>query len=99
MRLVITEPAEDDLKKIVRYVSAENPTAAERVYREIKIAIFGLLDFPQQGKAGRIFNTRELVLSGLPFVIVYNVNEITVTILAIFHAKMDLTKHMEDRTP
>jgi plasmid stabilization system protein ParE len=98
MQIIITKSAEDDLSSIVLYVTVQNPMAAERIYNDIKGNIFGLLEFPQKGRVGRIANTRELVMAGLPFIIVYSVNELAVTILAVFHAKMDLTQHLEDRT-
>lgn len=97
MRLVITEPAENDLKSIVRYITAQNPGAAERVYREIRAAAFGLIEFPQKGRAGRVTDTRELILADLPFAIVYNVTKDEVIWLGVFHLKMDLTKRIEDR--
>jgi toxin ParE1/3/4 len=44
-----------------------------------------LTQFPLRGRAGKRDGTRELVLSPLPYMIVYTVNEETVHVVRILH--------------
>ena len=89
--LVIAEPAARDLEGIVDYIAQDNPVAAERVYRAIVGAAQKLPQFPALGRPGRHPETRELSVSGLPYLIVYEDSAEAVTILAVFHTSRDLT--------
>ena len=44
-----------------------------------------LLDHPNLGRAGRVRGTRELVISGSPFVVIYRVRFDQVQILRVLH--------------
>jgi plasmid stabilization system protein ParE len=44
-----------------------------------------LTDYPEIGRAGRKADTRELVLSGLPYIAIYRLREQTVEVLRILH--------------
>lgn len=96
-RLVITEPAERDLDSIIDYIALDNPAAAEKVTRAILAAVRRLGDFPDMGPPGVLSDTRELSVSGLPYVIVYEVTADTVTVLAVFHGARDLARALADR--
>jgi toxin ParE1/3/4 len=43
--------------------------------------------FPHIGRAGRILATREWIVSGLPYIIVYTIDETrdVITIIGVFH--------------
>jgi toxin ParE1/3/4 len=86
MRLVWTWPAARDLDSIGDYISQENPRAAERVVNRIRDAAANLADFPLLGREGRVVDTRELVISSTPFILVYRAREDRVEILAVFHS-------------
>lgn len=96
-RLVIAEPAACDLESIVDYIALDNPVAAEGVYRGIVAAAQKLPQFPAIGRPGRHPETRELSVSGLPYLIVYEVGAETVTILAVFHTARDLAQALQER--
>jgi toxin ParE1/3/4 len=96
-RLVIAEPAAHDLESIVDYIALDNPVAAEGVYRGIVAAVQKLPQFPALGRPGRHPETRELSVSGLPYLIVYEVSAEAVTILAVFHTARDLTQALMQR--
>ena len=96
-RLVIAEPAARDLEGIVDYIALDNPAAAEGVYRGIITAAHKLPQFPSLGRPGRHPETRELSVSGLPYLIVYEVSGEAVTILAVFHTSRDLAQAMRER--
>lgn len=96
-RLLIAEPAARDLEGIVDYIALDNPIAAESVYRGIVAAAQKLPQFPALGRPGRHPETRELSVSGLPYLIVYEVGAEAVTILAVFHTVRDLAQALRER--
>jgi toxin ParE1/3/4 len=95
--LVIAEPAARDLEGIVDYIALDNPVTAENVYRRIVRAMERLPEFSDLGRPGRHPDTRELSVSGLPYLIVYEVSTEAVTILAVFHSSRDLARALPDR--
>jgi toxin ParE1/3/4 len=97
VRLVFAEPAARDLDDIIDYIAFDDPRAAEKVYRAVVTAATRLGDFPNIGHAGRVPGTRELSVTSLPYIIVYEVGGEAITVLAIFHAARDLARAMEAR--
>jgi toxin ParE1/3/4 len=86
MRLRWTQPAARDFTHICDYTrERDGPTAARRVALAIYEGVSSLTHFPQRGRPGRRLNTRELVLSGLPFVVVYRIREEVIEINRILH--------------
>ncbi len=78
-----------DVRRIVRFIAADNPVAAQRIGRELLLAGDSLATFPRRGRSGRQHGTRELVAVA-PYVIVYRTaDDGTVTILRIWHAAQD----------
>jgi len=73
MTLRWSPEAAADFAAIVGYIRKQNPSAAERVAHTIYDGIGSLASFPKRGRPGRIKDTRELVLSPLPFIVVYRV--------------------------
>ena len=55
-----------DLRAIKAYIAEENPAAAERVIASIHSETSLLINQPAIGRAGRIADTRELVISQYP---------------------------------
>ena len=96
-RLVIADPAASDLGAILDYIAEDDPLAAERVYRGIASSAERLPEFPGLGRPGRYPETRELSIAGLPYLIVYEVGNDTVTLLAVFHTSRDLAQVMQAR--
>lgn len=74
------------------YIALDNPVAAEGVYRGIVAAAQKLPQFPALGRPGRHPETREMSVSGLPYLIVYEVGADAVKILAIFQNARDLAR-------
>jgi toxin ParE1/3/4 len=97
MQLVFAQTARQDLRDIIDYIALENPAAAEKVFRAIIAVARQLADFPELGHAGRLPDTRELVVAGLPYMIVYQVARNTVTIIAVFHGARDLVRALAER--
>lgn len=78
-----------ELDRIHGYIARENPRAAARVFRQIRKAPRQLARFPQLGRPSQVEGTRELVVTGLPYLIIYRVAGDDVEILRIFHTSMD----------
>jgi toxin ParE1/3/4 len=79
----------ESLRRHVKFIAAENPAAAARVRRRIRSAVLRLLDFPESGRVGQRPGTRELVVTNLPYIVLYRVNGDGVEILRVFHASQD----------
>ena len=75
----------------------DSPSAAEAVFRALVAATEQLGDFPWIGHPGRLPQTRELSVVSLPYVIAYEVDGETVTILAVFHGARDLARALRER--
>lgn len=85
MQLRWSEEAASDLERITNYLFEETPQHASELVRAIYKAPSGLLTFPQRGRHGRKNGTRELVLSPLPYIIVYRIADDAIHILRILH--------------
>jgi toxin ParE1/3/4 len=69
------------------YVAADNPNAADRLLVRITQAVRLLGSHPRAGREGRVRNTRELVISGTPYIVAYRVRKSAVQVLAVLHGK------------
>ena len=85
MSIVWTTLARQDVNAIWDFMEQRNPDAAEMIDSEILRAVEGLLQFPKRGKPGRVKGTRELVVLGLPYVVVYLFGESRIVILRVLH--------------
>jgi len=95
--LVFAEPAARDLEDIIDYIPLDSPKAAEGVYRALVTAAGRLKDFPESGHPGRAPGTRELSVTALPYIIVYEVGVETVTVVAVFHGARHLARAFKER--
>lgn len=85
MRIAWTPAAADDLEQISNYLYEQNPAAAVRLVRQIYSAAFALQKFPNQGRPGKKEGTRELVLAGLPYIIIYEISGQTLRMARVLH--------------
>lgn len=60
-----------DLNDIFDWIAKDSPAVALRILGRLRQNIEILADFPQLGKVGRIENTYELSVTGLPYIVVY----------------------------
>jgi|ERR1041384_7923954 len=72
---------------IQEYIAGQSPGAAARVGDRIREAAEVLRFFPHAGRAGRSGGTREWVVRGLPYILVYEVDIDLgeVMVLGVFH--------------
>lgn len=84
-----TRPAATDLQELVARIRAENPVAARRIAERIKVRVSGLVEMPRIGRPGRVQGTRELVISGTPFVVIYELadDDADVLVLRVLHGR------------
>jgi toxin ParE1/3/4 len=85
MELRWTQEAAADLERIADYLSVHAPERAERLVRALYEAPSSLLTFPNRGRSGKKEGTRELVMSPLPYIVIYRVREDTVYVIRILH--------------
>jgi toxin ParE1/3/4 len=85
VRLRWTTPALRDLEAIGDFIARDNPAAAASTIATIFDAAEKLAKHPHLGRAGRVAETRELVVARTPFVAPYRVRGDEVHILAVFH--------------
>jgi plasmid stabilization system protein ParE len=72
MRIRWTVPAAEDLESIKNYLQQHYPRFAEPAVRQIYQRIRSLKVSPNRGRADHRSGTRELVLTPLPYVVVYD---------------------------
>ncbi len=89
MRLRWTTPAAQDLYNIVLHIQRDSPDAAARVAQTLYDGCGKLGDFPRRGRKGRMEGTRELVFAGLPYIVVYRIQDQDLAILRIYHGAQD----------
>jgi toxin ParE1/3/4 len=85
MELRWTGEAAADLEHITDYLFQNAPDRAPELVRGIYNAPAALLTFPYRGRAGKKEGTRELVLSPLPYIVVYQVTGEVIHIVRILH--------------
>ncbi|MBI4346332.1 MAG: type II toxin-antitoxin system RelE/ParE family toxin [Elusimicrobia bacterium] len=85
VKLIWTLLALADLDHARDYIQQVGGSAASTLDR-IERAVAALARHPQIGRAGRVDGTRELVVSGTPFILPYRVKQRRIEILAVLHA-------------
>ncbi|MEK7201220.1 MAG: type II toxin-antitoxin system RelE/ParE family toxin [Patescibacteria group bacterium] len=86
MKIHFTKLAIWDAHAIAAYIAQESSvemahTVLDRIYNSIE----SLSLFPEQGKAGRVPGTRELIVSRTPFVVSYRIAKKEIHVLALMH--------------
>ena len=85
MELKWTPSALRDLDDAGSYIAQENPPAAVEVGKRVLEATEYLERYPALGRSGRLRGTRELVVSGTPFIVVYRVRLDLIQVLRVLH--------------
>ena len=85
MRLAWTAAAVVDLEQISDYLFEKNPEIAASIIKRIFESASELKLFPRRGRPGRKDGTRELVLTQLPYLVVYEVVDQSIRVLRILH--------------
>jgi toxin ParE1/3/4 len=85
MRIRWTHAAGEDLQHIKEYLTEHSPQFAQSTVLELYETVLSLKTSTGRGRLGREEGTRELVLSRLPYIVAYRINEEGVEVLHIFH--------------
>lgn len=85
-RLVYSRRYRRQLEEIYERITVDNPAAAPRVIQRIRTAVERLQEFPAIGRPGRVADTRELVVSGTPYIVPYRVKDDIVQIIGVLHS-------------
>ena len=95
-QVIWTSVAENDLKEIIDYISAESPHNALNVFKKIKKKASDLYTMPERGRIVPelqdqcIFQYRELVVS--PWRLIYRIAERKIFVLSV----IDSRRNVED---
>jgi addiction module RelE/StbE family toxin len=74
-----------NLDRHAGHISKENPDAARRAVERVRAAVSQLTQYPSMGRIGRVAGTRELIIGGTPWIIVYRVRAVDIEIIRILH--------------
>jgi toxin ParE1/3/4 len=95
MRVRWTTPAREQFVSAFEYIAEENRRAAARAANQIWESTQLLARHPLAGREGRVAGTRELVVSGTPFIVAYRIEKKEVRILAVLHAAREWPEEFE----
>ena len=85
MRIRWLDLAVDDLEEIADYIAQDNPKAANRMVARLWSSVQNLSNNPEAGRPGRVFGTRELIVSQTPFIVPYRISDSEIQILRVLH--------------
>lgn len=74
-----------DRENQLAYVGERNPGAAIEIGDAVEAAARRLVDHPRIGRLGRVHGTRELVVGGTAYLIIYRLELDAVVILRLLH--------------
>jgi toxin ParE1/3/4 len=90
-----TEHATSQLAAIAEYISLGSPIYAEQTVDRIIARLRQVQAFPQSGRAVpemELHTLREVI--ALPYRIVYRTTESAIEVIAVIHARQDLSSHL-----
>src|SRR4051812_45210956 len=90
MRVVITDPAGDDLVHIEQYVSRHNITAAGKLIQRLEKRSMSLGDAPHIGTKRDYIRPGLRTIAEGHYVICYRVGERRIEVLRVLHGNMDI---------
>ena len=85
MDIIWLDRARREVVHIRETIATDNPRAARQVARRILEHAEKLRTSPNIGRPGRLYGTRELVITGTPFIILYRVRDGVIEILRVIH--------------
>lgn len=87
MRLVWTPEAVDQIEAIRDYIARDSERTAQNIVLKLLESVDLLTTKPRAGRPGRISDTREMVVSATPYIIVYRTSDTTIEILSVRHGR------------
>ena len=92
MKPVWTRAAIRDLTHLRDYIARENPNAAREIASRIVDATDRVIQFPEVGRVGRMNGTREMVVPGTKYLIIYRLKKGAVHFLRVRHGRQEWPK-------
>jgi toxin ParE1/3/4 len=92
--IVWSPRAIEHLAHLREYIARDNPNAANRTASALLEAVERLATLPNLGRPGRLAATRELVVTGTPYVIPYRLRGDRLEVLGVFHGRQKWPKHL-----
>jgi len=89
MRIRWAQAAVADVESIGAYLEEHSPSLTESTLLRLYEAAQSLKRFSSRGRIGRVVGTRELVVSPLPYIVVYLVAEPDVHNIRVLHGAQD----------
>lgn len=87
MRVIWAPRAQRRLQEIVEFIATDRPSAAVHLLGQLVSAARTLAEHPQLGRRGRLRGTRELVVAGTPYLLIYRVSGDTLEVLTVFDGR------------
>ena len=78
-----------NLDRHASYIAKDNPDAARRAVERVQAAVSQLTQYPSMGRIGRVPGTRELIVGGAPWVIVYRLHANAVEVIRALHGAQE----------
>lgn len=88
MKIIWLETAILDLQSLRKFIAKDSPLAAKKIAKRLVQMVQLLVEQPAAGRPGRIHSTRELVVTGTPYIIPYRVKDNSIEILRVIHGAM-----------
>ena len=91
-RLIVSDPAREDLHQIFDYILADNPPAAKKFLNRIETSLSRLAVFPLSGKVPRdeSFQAKGYRVRVIDdYLAFYKVGKGTLTLLRVIHGRRD----------
>lgn len=85
MKIKLAKLALQDIQSTKNYISQDKPNAALAVIERAMETIENIATFPSIGRLGQVPQTKELVVSGTPLIIVYQVKQDTLYVVRMIH--------------
>ncbi|MBP7814746.1 MAG: type II toxin-antitoxin system RelE/ParE family toxin [Phenylobacterium sp.] len=85
MKVIWASSARDDVNSIVLHIAEDNVDAALRMGDRIESAVGRLDSISLRTRRGRVDGTRELVVTGTPYVVVLAITDDVVGVVRVLH--------------
>ena len=87
MKIVWSRRAIRHLVAVRDYIAQNNPEAAAEIAAKILETVGQLSRHPAIGRPGHLAGTRELLVTGTPYIIPYRVRGERIELIAVFHGR------------
>lgn len=89
MQIRWTAEAVQDIEFVRSYIEKDKPMAAKQVVHKIFSSVKTIELYPNIGRPGRTPNTREFIVTGIPFIVPYRVQKEALEVLRALHGSME----------